>query len=550
MKDANVLAIPGCNTFFPEWVSLFRGKTVNLMFDNDHPVKHSKNGKLVAPAGLSGVCRIAGILADAGITEINYLKWGSGTFTRKKQVLEGFSRDLPHGYDVRDSLAAGEGEKSTERGLAGRIRALGELLGKIEPVPEEWRERPSTASTINAVTCDTYKKLRTSWRKALKWTDGLDHALTTMLASIASTMTLGDQLWFKIIGPAACGKSTLCEALSVSKKYVLAKSTLRGFHSGFSANDSTEDHSLISKLKGMTFITKDGDTLLQSPNLPQILSEGRDIYDGVSRTSYRNAMSKDYEGIRMTWLLCGTSSLRQLDQSELGERFLDCVIMERIDDALEDEILERVVNRAVDTSKIEANCSPETHYEPSLREAMALTGGYVEWLRENVGRIIGTVDVPRRHRRLCGRLGKFVAHMRARPSQRQEGTAEREFGTRLAVQLVRLSQHLAIVLNRKSVDKVVIQRVRQVALDTRRGPTLDIIAYLYDAEKGGSTQRALNLTINGEERKTGELLRFLRAIEVVESFRGENTGRIGGGAMRYRLTKKIIGLYRVAYDLT
>src|SRR5690606_35550052 len=136
------------------------------------------------------------------------------------------------------------------------------------------------------------------------------------------------------------------EAISVNQDYVVAKSTIRGFHSGFKTDgNGEEDNSLIDQIRDKTLVTKDGDTLLQSPNLGQILSEARDLYDSTSRTHYRNKMSRDYAGVRMTWLLCGTSSLREIDQSELGERFLDCVLMDDIDDELEDAILWRVANR-------------------------------------------------------------------------------------------------------------------------------------------------------------------------------------------------------------
>src|SRR5690606_14950694 len=119
---------------------------------------------------------------------------------------------------------------------------------------------------------------------------------------------------------------------------------------------SGEDYSLISKLGGKTLVVKDGDTLLQSPNLGQILSEARDLYDTVSRSSYRTKQGgRDYQGVRMTFILCGTSSLRKIDSSELGERFLDCVIMEGIDNDLEDEILWRVANRVERNMGVEAD---------------------------------------------------------------------------------------------------------------------------------------------------------------------------------------------------
>ena len=210
--------------------------------------------------------------------------------------------------------------------LSQRLVALEGILERIVAVPDEWLHGKGKSSTsrdetpeIECLPCDSYKELIDAWQKALHWTAGLDYALSVMLASIMSTKGIGDPLWIKVIGPAACGKSTLCEALSINTEYILAKSTIRGFHSGYSTDGDTKtDHSLIPLVRGKTLVTKDGDTLLQLPNLPQILSEGRDLYDGTSRTHYRNAMGKDYTNVKMTWLLCGTNShvsLSRVDHS-------------------------------------------------------------------------------------------------------------------------------------------------------------------------------------------------------------------------------------------
>jgi len=206
----------------------------------------------------------------------------------------------------------------------------------LAPVPEEWLTGPSgkARKELYPAHCESWKELVCAWRKAMRWTDGLDRCLGVVLAAIVSTPLPGTQLWVKVVSPASTGKSELAEAAAVSKKYIMAKSTIRGFHSGYQTDkDGKEDNSLISKLSGKTLVTKDGDTLLRSPNLEQILSEARDLFDCVSRTHYRNKQSKDYTGIRMTWILFGTSSLRMIDSSELGERFLDCIIMEDIDES-------------------------------------------------------------------------------------------------------------------------------------------------------------------------------------------------------------------------
>jgi hypothetical protein len=182
-----------------------------------------------------------------------------------------------------------------------------------------------------------------------------------MLASVASTKSIGDQLWIKVIGPPSTAKSSLCEALSINKQYIVPISTIRGFHSGYKSPGSSKDNSLIPLIANKTLVTKDGDTMLQAPNKAQIFSEARDLYDRVSRAHYRTGDQKTYEGIPLTWILCGTNALREIDRSELGARFLDCIIMEPswllTDEGreIEDDILWRAANRAAEHVTIESD---------------------------------------------------------------------------------------------------------------------------------------------------------------------------------------------------
>jgi len=525
----NVVAVPGCNVFFESWGPLFKNKEVIFLYDSDHPKINKKTQEEMPPAGLSGMQRVVKMLRTSGLTagkngpkNLRYLHWGE----------EGYDPDLPSGYDLRDRLR----EYST---LEGRIKALDDLLDNVEDVPEEeWIEKSEelddSKPKLTPLECNSFEAVLEAWSKAMKWTRGLQKGLVAMLCSVASTMQLGDQIWIRIVGPAACGKSTLCEAVTVSK-YVIAKSTMRGFHSGYVAADG-KDKSLAMLAKGKTLITKDGDTLLQAPNLPQILSEGRDLYDRVSRTSYRHGGDKNYEGHSMTWILCGTSSLRAIDRSELGERFIDCVIMEQIDDELEDLILERVVEKAIDNIDIrmEEN-DPDKFQDPNLTEAMRLTGGYADYLRENSDRLYAKVEVNDQVRRTLTRLGKMVAYMRARPSERQDETAERELASRLTAVFARVAKSVAVVLNKEDVDDEVMEYVREYAFDTARGKTMHIVEFLYGEDDGALTQAVLMCPkIGGNEEHVKKLLRFLKQIGVVELF-----SRAEGGVRsqpKWRLT--------------
>ena len=555
LSSTNVLAVPGCNTFKEQWASLFSGRTVYLLYDSDHPITNAKTGKSQGSAGLAGVRRAAGILSEAKKPPegIYYLRWGE----------EGYDGGLPSGYDVRDALRGRDDPQTALlEGLACRLRGLEGLLQKVAPVPKEWLRRHARASRarssktpvegggLEPTPCSSYQEVVAAWRKALKWTDGLDRALSCMLASALSTQMVGEQLWFKIISPASGGKTTIAEGLAVATRYVVSKDTVRGFHTGWRDEDG-QDHSLAAEINGRTLVIKDGDTLLKSPNLLQILSEGRALYDRVSRTHYRNAVARQYLGHRTTILICGTQSLREIDDSELGVRFLDCVLMDGIDEDFEDAVGLMAVYQEARAMLQQSNGEPENQYPVQLAKAMALTGGYVEHLRENDARLLSGVSLGKRAARQCQRLGKFVAIMRARlPKLRSDDDREagREFSARLNKQLVRLALSLAAVLGRDGVDDEVIQRVRQIALDTGRGNTLDVVSHLYEAGERGMALRSITFCLDGlGGDRTRNLMRFLKRMGAVElhEVEGKGTAR----HTHWRLTERMRGLYEDVLEI-
>lgn len=388
-----------------------------------------------------------------------------------------------------------------------------EVLQKyLDKVPFEFYSSDPLEAQAAITECTNFQLMIEAWSKALHWTDNLEYGLCAVLATITSTMSIGDQLWIRLLGPAGSGKSRLAEAVSRNKKYVLAKSTIRGFHSGFSQGN--EDVSLISQVSGKTLIIKDGDTLLQAPNLPQILSEARDVFDTNSRTSYRNNASKDYEGVRMTFVLCGTSSLRSLDESELGERFLTVTMMDGIDKDLEDKILWSMIDKLDSNMGIAVDKEANKQVDADIEQAMALTAGYVSYLREVAQDEMSKTTLGGPTKKLLITLAKFIAYMRARPSTRQDSTAERELATRLLSQLTRMTKALAVAMQ-GDIDGTHTW-IKRIAFDTAQGFTLDLCRVLHDKDEGeGVSSKGLAIYMGVEGKKTSSLLQFLRQIGVV-----------------------------------
>jgi hypothetical protein len=492
------------------------------MYHSDYPIT----------AGLNGMKRAAGILglAKSRPSRLLYLHWGP----------DGYDASHPSGYDVRDALTVSDDP-------AERVAALQGLLNRVQPVPAQWLEeaKERQCRELKPLPCTDYNVLVNAWKKTMKWTEGLDRALACMLATITSTKVVGDQLWMRIISPPSSGKSVLCEALSVARKHVRALSTLRGFHSGYKTDaDGSEDVSLIEQLRDKTLIVKDGDTLLRSPNRDQILSEARDLYDRVSRAHYRNNLARAYEGVNITFLLCGTPLLSQLDSSELGERFLDCRIVHTMDPELEDDIGWRVALGSDANMSYESNGRADEQHAPERTEAMRLTGGFVEYLRTNALSRLRQTTTPDWALRACQQYGTFVSHMRSRPVVDRSrtdtsGEPQRELSFRLISQLVRLARCLAVVLGKSTVDQEVMARVRAVVLDTAHGNTLDVTRHLRARGDRGLEVRGIAALMMYTDQRTKDFVRFLWKVGIIEPvMKGPITVH-----SRWRLTSRVSRLW-------
>lgn len=536
LGGTNVIAVPGCPVWNDSWLPLFKGKRVILAYDSDHPKPIKNTNKMAPPVGCEGMKRVAASLIHSNEppASVEWIAWGK----------DGYDPSLPSGMDIRDHL-------KTAHTIRDRIPIVQSLWQKIEPVPKEWSETGYVKSAdgtveLSPLKCEKWSILLDSYKKAYEWLPGMEHGLSCMLAVIASTESVGDQLWIRLIGVPGSGKTRLAEALSANRKYVRGSSTMKGFFSGYQTDsDGKEDNSLLAKINNKTLITKDGDTLLKSPDRERILSEARDVYDRVARPDYRNKTSREYPHLSVTWILCGTPSLRELDSSDLGARFIDVIVMEFIDKDHERKVMLRVIEDAFNSTSVKCNGTASSQDLPRNVEAKRLTSGYINYLRENAQGIADAIkqkvssDVKIR----VYDLARFVSFMRARPSDKVE-TLERELPSRLGSQLSRLAMFLAVVMNKDDVDDDVMNRVSQVAIDTGKGKTLDIARHLYeqqDNEEISLDYKSVATLIARNEDQTLSYLQFLTRIRAVDAVKIK---RYGVYRTEYRLTTELRRLYR------
>lgn len=233
-----------------------------------------------------------------------------------------------------------------------------------------------------------------------------------------------------------------------------------------------------------------------------------------------------------------------LDASELGERFVDVVVVDEMEEELEHSIAMRKARQTAREIHLVSDGKMETRDGPEMVLAKQLTGGYVGYLRRNASQLLSEVSETDEALERCVSLAEFVSFVRARPSKRQDEKAQRELCFRLTSQMVRLAKCLAVVLNKTSLDGEVLRRVTQVALDTARGRTYKIIEYLYSRGLTGAETSSVSHATNEGEGKERELLVFLRRIKVVEWYKPEIRPGVSSNRSKWRLTSRMSRLYQ------
>lgn len=531
-----VIAVPGSGNFNPDWFTYVKDRSVNLLFDNDHP-KKTASGKTVKPAwdGMGRIADLARERAGDVPSELYCLKWGA----------KGYNKSFANGYDIRDLI--------NDKRPAKAFRFVQSHLDLVDITPRDGGEDDDRRK-LEPLPRETFDELCQDFREELHFTQQIKDTLAIVMAVCVGTDLLGEQLWLRLIGPPGSGKSTLAEALSASWKYTFPVSLQTGFHSGWigsGGRNKGKDSSLIPRMKNKTVIIKDGDTLLNNPSRDRILSELRDLYDGSTRAIYRNRKESKFDNLRITFLLCGTDDLRKLNRSSLGERFLDCEIIgdEKIDQYLKvaGRNTYNLVMRSIRSGANYDNLDENTSTTRIKRATMGLIENFKELIyQKRLPDISLSDDADFR----LESMGHFLAYMRARVEREKEDLVARprvELPTRLKSQFVKLAICLAVVLGKSDVDREVLRLVRKVMCDTAYGFQFEVTRLLYKHRKTGLSAHQLELKMNIGKSKVNYLLRDMMELNIVErDRRPNNSGQRGRNRHVYHLTDELRNLYRNA----
>lgn len=527
LADASVFAAAGCGSIgepFTKFTSLFSGKDVVLWFDSDHPREH--DGRTVEGAGWMATQRAVDILQRSSNPPniIRYLNWGD----------RGHDPSQKSGHDVRDVLSAGGN-------VSSRVALLSGLLGKVTAVPQEWTSketkiRQASKDTggkrdIVSLSCSSWKDLLATLRRFFRSRQSVEDVLACMMAVAASTSRVGDQLFLQVIGDAGSGKTQLCDGMLVSK-HCYALEGLTGFHSGFrgTGSDSGKDHSILGSHNHQTWITPEADVMVSSPDYAKLMGQARRIFDGKSSKKYGNQIeAMEYQGLRTPWIQAGTPAMLDHGQASVGDRFLK-VMIERPDSEDRADIMRRVGHTALRASLAESNGVPESRHEEHTLAFYRTAGGYVDFLRENVGQALQDVDLANADDVVdqCAAMAELTAFLRARPYEdktRKETHNTVELPTRLQAQLVRMAACLSVVLNKGTIDAEVLRMVRKVALNTANGTTLEMVRSIYRVDMEGLEADEIAAHVGKSQDVVRKLLSFMASIGAMENWTPKGVGK-------------------------
>lgn len=561
-----IMACPGSGNFQPEWFALCNGKALNLCFDNDHPKldDHGQvrliKGQPIQP-GWDGMQRIHSLVLKqppdkprpSTLKMLNWSAYSNSERGIKPCSTPGHHANLPDGFDLRDLIRTEASDAwATLCGLLAPIT--------LDPPPEKSGTAAAKPAVIKTkpVACYSFNDLCGHYDKNLHFTQELRDTLAVMLSVVFSTTLPEEQLWFRIIGPPGSGKSTLAEAISAAREYVKPVSLMTGFHSGYVDYDDRgrrkTDASPLLKLMNMCLIWKDADTLINSTSCDRVMGEARDLFDGTSRSQYRNKAGDEFEGLRMSWMLCGTNSLRALNRTFLGERFLDCEIIGHTTDT--SPFVKRAISNTY-TALAGAFAAPvngeldDDHLKPDrLMRLKQVTYGFIQHLKTTPP-VIPTMSSE--VERMIEAHGNYLVFMRARIERDGIELAYRpvlELPTRLASQTVKLAFCLAIILGKPSIDDEVLRIVKKVVHNSAVGFHQEIAKVIADSPLGISVM-SIGITLNLPETSIRRILTDLQEFKIVQrKQRHNNSGQRGRDVHMWELTPPVRELWDIVFPKT
>lgn len=419
---------PGANTFKDSWVEDLSRYKIVLCYDND-------------PAGEQGSLKAYNKLKESAEI-IQVLKWPG---------------QASKGYDIRDFI---KDRLKQDVPIKKIFKGLKNLLVDAEDMPTYISEEDEVEEQEDEVS-DNPPSFEETLEIFEKWADmkpDLVDVLKIMFAVVLSVKVPGDPIWMYIVGPAGSGKTMLLMSLSENSRCIFrSRITAHTLVSGFQRN---YDPSLLPKLNKKCFVWKDFTEVLEMRDKDEIYSTLRGAFDGSVIRTYGNGVERVYKNLHFSMLAGTTPAVHGDKKAMLGERFLQFEIFSKGDEDTTDQI-----KAAMDDVGFEDQMIAEIQIAATRFLARKVYIPEVpDWVKK---RIIA--------------LSQLTSILRAVVEREQFGDRQvlyipsPEIGTRLAKQLLKLVQFLALVEGHKKVEYEDYKMIERTAADTSRKMYLRIL---------------------------------------------------------------------------
>jgi hypothetical protein len=243
----------------------------------------------------------------------------------------------------------------------------------------------------------------------------------------------------------------------------------------------------------------------------EIYSTLRGAYDGFVDHGFGNGVERVYDNLRFSLLTAVTPAIHGDSTASLGERFLR---FEMFGDGMFDPTDQ--IYAAVEDLGREDDITQE------LREATA------RFLAKAVPSPLPKIPNWAKDRMV--RLVQLISVLRAVVDREQYGDRDLlfrpspEIGTRLAKQLLKLGQMLAVVVDKQDIDKEVYRLVERVALHTAVPYHIDILGAIVHLGGSATSDQVAQLA-DIPKSTLVRRLDDLQALGAVTLTKGEKDGR-------------------------
>lgn len=500
LQQNAVVGVPGANTFKEEWVKSLKGKHVVLLYDNDE-------------AGWKGMNQATRKLE--GIRSLHKVIWREGDEN-----------------DLRDHLL--------------KMNHL-KLFNLVSSRIEEVKITPDLDDDValDSEECTSFNQLMTHYKRELHITQDIEDTIAVLSAVVLSNGS-GARFGVRVLGPPGSVKSTLAECFSQDGKqecYPISRFT--GIVSGH--KDVEEGKQLAHRINNKTVFCKEADMILQLPNLKQVESELRDVLgDGVIRIDYRTKNESLTVHTNTNFVLCGTRTLRNMDDAMLGSRFLDIVVHR--ESTPDDEIVSRAIDSQSDMIDGFFSKGEGEELKKGVSALAPPTIGFIQHRKEIREKGLTFTPMTSAQKDRIEALGRYVAHCRARVKRKRTDELvyrpEKEVSTRISEQFTSFAKFLAFVFyspNNGStirITKRVLDILTKIAEDTAYGFPSEIVRVLFK-HKQGLERNSIASRINLGQTQTWNVLTDMKELGLVTTYAKKNASGQGRKGHHYLLTDEL-----------